>query len=75
MSAFRAANVAMTALNLWWFGRMVAGLVRLVRKGRGGAEVVAVCVKNGGGGGGRESAAPGVVVRPAVGGKAPRREE
>jgi hypothetical protein len=49
LHAFRAANVGMTALNLYWFGRMVAGLVRLVARARAGPGE-AVCVGVGGGG-------------------------
>jgi len=77
---FRAANVGMTALNLWWFGRMVAGLARLVARARCGAAGAAagagVVLKEGGvrsGGGGGENVAPGVA--PAGPAKAAGREE
>ena len=61
--AFRAANVGMTALNLWWFSRMVAGLARLVarlRAGGGGAGGGGVGGKRGGEGSPRRGCGRGL---------------
>lgn len=62
LNGFRVANVAMTALNLYWFGRMVAGLVRLVRRSRAGA---GAAVEVGGGGGSSKQARKSPAPSPA----------